>query len=306
MPPRTREIPPSKSNTRSLRARGYQHSCVDCGKLCTGQRCMACAGLHRRTGLTHGTWSCYAKGCRCNECKRAAQEYNLQRYGKTGVTCGTQWQYNPGQSYQEHDQCQQCRTPPPRCDCGELMSHGSKRCITCWRSGQTLGGRRKQSLLSSGKWRRLRDLVVAEEPECQIRTGRCTGKSETADHVIPVSVRPDLIYVRENLRGACHACNMAIWRQQVAEARGSVRALTFAGTPWELPPPNRGPWKPKPLAVYSRCQVCGDWCRSGNASCSKCCREWSGRRARDRYRARVGIPFNHNEPTTRRNPECAV
>ena len=31
--------------------------------------------------------------------------------------------------------------------------------------------------------------------------------SQTADHVIPVTARPDLAMTRSNLRGACHHCN---------------------------------------------------------------------------------------------------
>jgi len=58
-------------------------------------------------------------------------------------------------------------------------------------------------------WRRLRDLVVREEPNCQLQLPGCTGASQTADHILPVIQRPDLALVRSNLRGACHPCNMA-------------------------------------------------------------------------------------------------
>lgn len=58
-------------------------------------------------------------------------------------------------------------------------------------------------------WRRLRDRVVAEEPNCQLRLPGCLGASATADHIVPVVRRPDLALVRSNLRGACHPCNMA-------------------------------------------------------------------------------------------------
>lgn len=59
-------------------------------------------------------------------------------------------------------------------------------------------------------WRKLRDQVVREEPLCWLRfDGTCTGRSQTADHVIPFQQRPDLVMVRSNHRGACHACNRA-------------------------------------------------------------------------------------------------
>lgn len=59
-------------------------------------------------------------------------------------------------------------------------------------------------------WRRLRDQVVAEEPTCRLRLpGICTLVSTTADHVIPVTERPDLTLERANVRGSCAPCNDA-------------------------------------------------------------------------------------------------
>ena len=60
------------------------------------------------------------------------------------------------------------------------------------------------------RWRKLRDQVVREEPVCQLQLAEiCTSVSKTADHIIPVTVRPDLAYVRSNHRGACRPCNNA-------------------------------------------------------------------------------------------------
>ena len=57
-------------------------------------------------------------------------------------------------------------------------------------------------------WRKLRDRVVEEEPECRLAyPGICTQRSTTADHIQPVSKRLDLALVRTNLRGACEPCN---------------------------------------------------------------------------------------------------
>ena len=61
---------------------------------------------------------------------------------------------------------------------------------------------------STRAWRALRDQVVAEEPRCQLAyPDVCTGRSQTADHIVPVVERPDLGMTRTNLRGACHPCN---------------------------------------------------------------------------------------------------
>jgi 5-methylcytosine-specific restriction endonuclease McrA len=74
----------------------------------------------------------------------------------------------------------------------------------------------RKGQLTSGRWRKIRDRVVSEEPLCRLRLDCCTIRSTTADHIIPVRYRPDLKYDRRNLRGACGPCNM----------RRGVRALS--------------------------------------------------------------------------------
>jgi 5-methylcytosine-specific restriction endonuclease McrA len=78
-------------------------------------------------------------------------------------------------------------------------------------------------------WRRLRDQVVREEPTCRLRfPGICTNLSTTADHIVPVTERPELALVRSNCRGSCTPCN---------EARRNVpdQALVLGGTDDEPP-----------------------------------------------------------------------
>ena len=68
----------------------------------------------------------------------------------------------------------------------------------------------EQGAINTRAWRVLRDQVVEEEPLCRLAfAGMCTGQSETADHIVPRSERPELTLVRGNLRGACRACNQA-------------------------------------------------------------------------------------------------
>lgn len=63
---------------------------------------------------------------------------------------------------------------------------------------------------STRAWRKLRDQVVAEEPECRLRLeGICTGASTTADHIKHVKTHPQLAMARANLRGSCGPCNRA-------------------------------------------------------------------------------------------------
>lgn len=68
---------------------------------------------------------------------------------------------------------------------------------------------RRPGQLTSGRWKKLREQVIAEEPLCRLRLDRCTVRSDTADHIIPVRDRPDLKYCRANLRGSCQSCNQA-------------------------------------------------------------------------------------------------
>lgn len=61
------------------------------------------------------------------------------------------------------------------------------------------------------EWKhKLKPQVIREEPTCRLRfPGICTIVSTTADHIVPVSERPELALVRTNLRGACSPCNDA-------------------------------------------------------------------------------------------------
>ncbi len=60
---------------------------------------------------------------------------------------------------------------------------------------------------STRAWRTLRAKVLREQPTCQIRGPGCTRISDTVDHIVPRSIRPELAMTRSNLRGACAHCN---------------------------------------------------------------------------------------------------
>lgn len=73
----------------------------------------------------------------------------------------------------------------------------------------TTDGRQIPDPRSTATWRKLAKQVAHEEPHCWLRFDGCTGTSTTGDHIIPVTVRPDLALVRSNVRGACAPCNYA-------------------------------------------------------------------------------------------------
>jgi 5-methylcytosine-specific restriction endonuclease McrA len=85
------------------------------------------------------------------------------------------------------------------------------------------GYRRGQ--LTSYRWQKLRLQVIREEPVCRLRLSCCTRRSTTADHIIPVSHRPDLKYMRGNLRGSCQPCNMRRKNRPLSEVRAEDALL---------------------------------------------------------------------------------
>jgi 5-methylcytosine-specific restriction endonuclease McrA len=75
------------------------------------------------------------------------------------------------------------------------------RLITC------ADGTRIPDPRSTHAWRVLSKRVCRDEPICWLAFEGCTRVSTTGDHVIPVTVRPDLALVRANVHGACSSCN---------------------------------------------------------------------------------------------------
>jgi len=80
---------------------------------------------------------------------------------------------------------------------------------------------------SGRPWRRLRAQVLRRDPLCQIRGPKCKRVSTTVDHIIPLSLRPDLAHDLRNLRGACTACNYAggAHMTNAAKTRGVTRLV---------------------------------------------------------------------------------
>lgn len=60
-------------------------------------------------------------------------------------------------------------------------------------------------------WRRLRLVVLAEEPLCRFcqARGRVVPATEV-DHIEPIALRPELRLVRANLRATCRPCHSAL------------------------------------------------------------------------------------------------
>jgi 5-methylcytosine-specific restriction endonuclease McrA len=63
----------------------------------------------------------------------------------------------------------------------------------------------RQAAYSSSTYRRNRELAIEREPTCHWRFPGCTGKSTTADHLVPVAEGGG--HELENLVGSCSKCN---------------------------------------------------------------------------------------------------
>lgn len=225
-----------------------------------------------------------------------------------------------------------CVGPVPNkrlCECGSLRSYGARQCMACWhRKIQRPEGRRRHvwvpylsgTSTSTSRWRRLRAQVIAEEPNCRIGiTAVCTGVSDTADHIIPRSLRPDLMFDRSNLRGACHACNSSLGNGGIARSRLKITpaclaieglgqancevcsepfqqrfaAHKYCGASCRERSKRNGP-------ALAQCKICDtDFeSRNGRRYCSEDCRaEFYARQVRDQYRAKRGLPVDPAKPT---------
>lgn len=91
------------------------------------------------------------------------------------------------------------------------------------------------------RWRKLALRTIREEPICRLALPGCTRRSETADHIQPVSTHPHLAYERANTAGACKHCN---------SRRGN--------TPWDQLPQLRATLSGVDLAVTTKASALGE------------------------------------------------
>ena len=262
---------------------------------------------HGRSGYTSG-------GCRCDVCAEAERAYSRSA---VCVDCGGSCQPSKpqrGWTPPEHPRCWECymksrrdnAKPPSLCNCGARKERTSTKCRSCYlprvKSKDTTT---RQSVwispvgakINSRAWRKLRAAVIREEPTCRIQIpGLCTGVSDCADHIVPRSKNPTLTMVRSNLRGSCTPCNMAL-------GNGGWRGLHLRIIPSCLVLPQPTPeikiGKPGVQDTLSVCPLCVNlFVVQKSRYCSDACRqEINARSARDRYRDKVGLSVNPNEPT---------
>lgn len=65
---------------------------------------------------------------------------------------------------------------------------------------------------SSGRWRKVRHLILTRRPLCadpygHHREEKSLVVATDVDHILGLAIRPDLAFVLENLQGLCRACH---------------------------------------------------------------------------------------------------
>jgi len=151
-------------------------------------------------------------------------------------------------------------------------------------------GRRESAApgLSYSKRKRLLRTWMRQQRACAY----CPDKATTIDHVVPL-VRGGTNY-EGNLTPCCKPCNSSKGGLTLVEWRTGLR-LPRMTTPLVHQPRVRVA-KVKPPKPTHPCPLCGTE-TSRRMYCSHACTlEVNSRKARDRYRARVGVPFDPNEP----------
>ena len=85
-------------------------------------------------------------------------------------------------------------------------------------------------LYGSARWRRLRALVLNEEPLCRLceRQGKTTA-ADTVDHIKEHKGDVALFYDRDNLQPLCASCHSGIKR--IADRHGYSQAADANGFP---------------------------------------------------------------------------
>ena len=113
----------------------------------------------------------------------------------------------------------------PCLDCGAPAS--ATRCRACTRVIEN----ETERLQRTYRWRRFSERLRRKSNLCDICQRPATDDDPiTVDHIIPVSLRPDLAFELTNCRLAHLSCNSRVYRQQLAAAGVPPIALTPSQT----------------------------------------------------------------------------
>lgn len=141
-----------------------------------------------------------------------------------------------------------------------------------------------------------RSRLLAQWRKQHRKCAYCPALADTVDHVIPL-LRGGSNH-EGNLAPACRRCNSGKQAMLLMEWRTGRRCTVgevFVPTQRQ-PRPKRTPTA-TPLAL-SICPPCGALYEGSRRYCSEACMwEWNNRAARERYRAKVGLPPTWERPS---------
>ena len=97
----------------------------------------------------------------------------------------------------------------PCLQCGCLIERGS-RCTDCKPTNLHYQRGKKGRTASDWHHRKTSQAQRNRVPFCELREApRCTGRAETLQHILPVSLYPEYAHERVNHLSACRPCNSA-------------------------------------------------------------------------------------------------
>lgn len=313
IPPAT---PEDRRERERERQRQYMNECRDCGDPCSRRstRCSKCAGIKRRGDPDGHGYGRYNQGCRCDICVDA-----MHRYSKTAtcVDCGKPCQparistRRPGWQPPDQTRCMQCYQASRRrdpalliCDCGNSKSANSKMCRICrwpeWGSGELTGWERRRRDAPGIGPTAMKRLIERWRKQGQTCAYCLSAPVEVIDHVLPIALGGTSF--EGNLAPACWICNSRKGAQLLSAWRhdSTIRPIRSPAQPKRPKPAPKPKVKPESIEVMIQCWICSGWATLPAKCCSDQCKvEANARQARDRYRAKVGIPVDVSEPTRR-------
>jgi hypothetical protein len=62
-------------------------------------------------------------------------------------------------------------------------------------------------LYSTSRWQKTSRFVIARDRVCRVRAPGCTGRAETAHHLLPTSQYPEKFFDVRFIVGCCRRCN---------------------------------------------------------------------------------------------------
>ena len=90
--------------------------------------------------------------------------------------------------------------------CPLLVESGTRYCQLCLKELRRQADASRPTAVQRGygaRWRKVRLLVLFEEPLCR----QCDQPSTVVDHITPHRGNPGLMWGRENMQGLCKQCH---------------------------------------------------------------------------------------------------